>query len=481
MLPFVATSLATAAAILIFGAVARPVFPTYQVESFRVVDFSVSYPSWMGFSLLAWPSFSSCNSDPSSWRCYFWDWEGLCGVINSVEREIMQNLMYIYSTDQYRHDQQQEQQRDSLKHQQLSNEAPLIRNQLLHNDTQLLLNATLQNDSPYKWSPQNAIHSFLENYLNIQISAHIHAGISIDNNANQFGAHVHRVALDVYHEDLNGILLNIGSVQDRISNSGILVQRGSDVNDKGAIHADNEYDSTDEVEVSWNGTTSFQKTNSLRDLYNSSDDADSLVYELWRDKNGTTHREATSNTQNEDLTQNVVLPPKASSWSYQYQNPSFTVSPRTITHTADDAVSISLRNLSPQTYISMLRHILVNRGVLHIPSSGVIHLKTTSSLVPFTVGVVCENEIQVSLSSLVSIPSFATLLSRIINKFRRYDTGNIQLDNDLPWIRIEKVDCSLERLSTGWWDTTKMGEELKSIVRRRHQETGAILGGVAVG
>lgn len=348
MLPLLATSLATVVGVMLFGGDFSRlffVFPTYQITSFRVVDYSVSLPSWMRRSPLAprsvWSAYKEnfCK-DKGTWRCLVWDWEAFSLLVNNIEADM---LKFVAT---WREDEQ--------------------------------LSTTL--------SPKTDI----DEHSSFAISAEIHAGISINNSQNAFGAHVQKSLLDIYHETWDGTLVNIGLIQDRESGSDVSLQMGK------------ESDSTLFV-------VTPEQSLSLQECVSTGDNQNTVV-DGWRN-----------------------------------ESPSFTISPRQTVHTSDDAISVHLRNLSPNMLFSMAYQLIRNGRVLHITSSAVIYLKTLASSVPITAGAICDNTLRFS-------PSISRLMFH----------GKLA-----PWIDIDEVNCRIQRLTTGWGNITKVREELTELVLKR--------------
>lgn len=278
---------------------------------------------------------------------------------------------------------------------------------------------------------KNWFGSILDSYFNFEVSVVVHSGISINNKQNSFGVDVYRAVLDVYHEDWEGRLVNIGLVQDR---GGRAVRQ------------------TSEVEVCLDST--------IQSLQHDK----SSLYKMWE-----SNRSIICSAEPKDNA--TTLP------SSQDECPSFTIPSRKTTNTADDAISFSFLNVSPKTYLSVLYQFIQNKGTLKIPSSGVMHLKTSSTSVPLTVGVVCENTL--SLTS----PSLLIMSRQLYNLILAYFGGERQVASDevehsaSPWLNIDKVDCNIDRLATGFRDADKMGGELRELLWKRHHETGRVLEG----
>jgi len=417
MLPIV-VSLATLA-ILVFG-VTKPIFPTYQIQSFTVVDVSLNYPSWLDLSkYLQRP----CHSEPIPWRCYFlWDWKKLFTFIGNLNDEVLQNNTFSCANDEQRI---------------VRKEYCAIGDPAEEERNQLQRELVADNKSPQKKTTIYNISSFIEKFLNFEVSAHVHAGISIDNRDNLFGAHVHGATLNIYHEDWSGRLMNIGTLRDRFGDCCL------PYNNEMMVQNDVAQDA-----ISWDATTEFSHkpgTNSTKasEYY--------LVHQHFKESNISSSIGKPLQQSNDSLSGKTT---------YQYQQPTLKVLPRTIAHTGKDAFSLYLRDLSPVIILSLFRDLVTNKGNIQIPSTGVVHLKMTSSLVPFTVGVICENEVHVSLKS-------------ILNSF--YNTWIGGYFYNSPWISIDKAHCVMERLATGWWDASKMGDDLKYLATARYADTGDVL------
>ena len=168
MLPLIATSLATVAGVMLFGGDFHRlffVFPTYQITSFNIIDFSVSIPSWTAMNSITaqsvWKLYEEtfCENK-NKWQCLLWDWDGFSKLVNNVENDIM-SYVTIWGEEKPR----------------------------------------IERDVPA--------------HASFELSAEIYAGISINNSQNSFGAHLHRAILDIYHTDWDGQLINIGSIHDR--------------------------------------------------------------------------------------------------------------------------------------------------------------------------------------------------------------------------------------------------------------------------
>lgn len=357
MLPLIATSLATVAGIMLFGAdISRLlfVFPTYQITSFRIVDFSLTIPSWAGVSSLTPQSVWMLYEDTfckhkSRWQCLMWDWEGFLNIINNIECDMVK---YVTTWGE---------------------EKPLIE---------------------------------ADSYANFELSAEIHAGITVNNTQNSFGAHLHRAILDIYHPDLTGKLVNIGSIHDR----------------------NTETTNTDDSVYS---SFSSERALPFPQTESSSENQSMLII---TDRRG--------NTTNNHLEVEEII--------HGFESPSFSILPRQIIHTVEDAIVIYLKSLSPKMLLNMAYQFIRNGKVLNITSSAVVYLKTLTSPMSITAGAICDNTLKFTL------PSISSLLFN---------------GEKVPLFTFDEVDCRIERLSTGWGNVTKMRGELRSILLYRNTKT----------
>ena len=350
MLHLLATSLATVAGVMLFsGDFTRLffVFPTYQITSFQVVDYSLSLPSWTGINnsrapQIFWSLYDGTFcTDKNRWKCLLWDWDGFSRIINSIETDIISYVTF--------------------------------------------------------WGEEKPTTLRANSY---RLSAEINAGISVNNRQNSIGAHVHRAILDIYHSDREDKLVNIGSIHDRATDavahtygSGSLTQRQP---------------------------LSPQRTASL-----SRDGASQMITD--RLGNATKH-----------LVDEEAI---------GFESPSFSILPRQVTHTVEDAIVIHLKNISPEMLLNMAYRYIRNGRVLHITSSAVLYLKTLTSPMSVTAGAICENSLKFTLPPIASL---------------------IFGGEKIPWINIDEVDCTIDKLSRGWRNTTKIRSELKELLMSRH-------------
>ncbi|KAL3795630.1 hypothetical protein HJC23_002037 [Cyclotella cryptica] len=369
MLPLLAISFATVAGVMLFGAGDFQrlflVFPTYQITSFKVINWSLSLPRWMGVDLIShqasWSLYQeNVCKEKGKWRCLLWDWEVFFDIINSMETETVE---YARTWGEYG-----------------------------------LLPSPLVNSSA---QPQKSFNQ----HASFEVSAEIHAGVSINNSRNSFGAHLHRAILDLYHQDWDGTLVHIGTIQDRGNDVDARLKTG--------------YNSAAKTLA----VSSGQSTTLQCDLF---DDTEHIL-------NLDKHR------QNETHWCTV----KESAAITGFESPSFSILPRQVVHTVDDAIAIRLQNVSLKTMIYMLYQLVRNGNILHVTSSAVIYLKTLTSSVPMTAGAICDNILR------FSPPSINTLL----------------FDGELtPWVIIDEADCKIERLATGWGNVNKMRWDLRELV-----------------
>jgi hypothetical protein len=363
MLPLLATSLATVAGVMLFGGDFTRlffVFPTYQITSFKIVDFSLSLPSMVApssQSLWALYEDTFCK-DKSRWQCLVWDWDGFSRIVNSIEADIVN-----YVTN-------------------WGEEKPLV---------------------------TADAHS----YAKFEISAEIHAGISINNSQNSFGAHLHRAILDIYHPDWEGTLVNIGSITDREKGRGSAFQSGP-LSSK-VYRSMLQSESVVSVLKSEYSSHNTNSTLILSDRHENTTDC------LWED---------------------LII--------HGFESPSFSIPPRQVIHTVEDAIAIHLKSLSPKVLLNMAYHFIRNGKVLHITSTAVVYLKTLTSPMSITAGAICDNSLKFTPSSIYSV-------------WRSEKT---------PWFNIDEVDCRIERLSTGWGDIAKLRGELRELMLSRYAKAG---------
>jgi hypothetical protein len=361
MLPLLATSLATVAGVMLFGGDIQRlffVFPTYQINSFKVVDFSLSLPLW---NCLNTPTPSSIWSlyeetfckDKSRWQCLLWDWEGFLHIVNNIEADIMN-----YVTN---------------------------------------------------WGEEKSLLSTDGHpYSSFELSAEIHAGISINNKKNSFGAHLHRAILDIYHPDWEGKLVNIGSIHDR-------------------ENVREESFASEDVSVA------FPSEKSLSNTHSSSSDSQNTLIITDRQGNATNHV----------VMEEIII--------NGFESPSFSILPRQVITTVEDAISINLKSLSPRMISTMAYQFIKNGRVLHITSTAVVFLKTLTSPMSVTAGAICDNTLKFTPPSINSL---------------------IFHDEKTPWFNIDEVNCRIERLSTGWGNITKMRGELRDLLLSRRAKAG---------
>ena len=349
MLHLLATTLATVAGVMLFsGDFTRLffLFPTYQITSFKVVDYSLSLPSWTGINSRSPQSFWSLYegtfcTDNNRWKCILWDWDGFSRIINSIETDI---ISYVTNRGE---------------------EKP----------------TTLRGNS-------------------YRLSAEIIAGISVNNRQNSIGAHVHRVILDIYHSDREDELVNIGTIHDRARNNV------AHTSDSGSL--------SQSLRISPGNAASLSRGGNSRIITDQLGNATKCFVD----------EEAIG-----------------------FESPSFSILPRQITHTVDDAIVIHLKSISPEILLNMAYQYIRNGKVLHITSSAVVYLKTLTSPMSITAGAICDNSLK------FTPPPIAALV------FGGEKT---------PWINIDEVDCTIEKLSRGWRNTTRIRSELKELLLSRH-------------
>jgi hypothetical protein len=357
MLPLLATSLATVACVILFGGDFTRlffVFPTYQITSFKIVDFSLSLPSMTtpsSQSLWALYDETFCK-DKSRWQCLVWDWDGFSRLLTTVNNIEMDIVNYITNW---------------------SEEKPFV---------------------------STDAHS----YPSFELSAEIHAGISINNSQNSFGAHLHRAILDIYYPDWEGTLVNIGSINDREFGRGSAFPSGPSSS------------------KSYPSMVQSQSAVSILNSEYSSHDTNS-TFKI-SDRHGNT-----TDFPADDL---II---------HGFESPSFSILPRQVIHTVEDAIAIHLKSLSPKVLLNMAYHFIRNGKVLHITSTAVVYLKTLTSPMSITAGAVCDNTLS-------------------IHSVWRSETT--------PWFNIDEVDCRIERLSTGWGDIAKLRGELRELMLSRY-------------
>lgn len=357
MLPLIATSLATVAGVMLFGGDFHRlffVFPTYQITSFKVIDFSVSIPSWNMMNSISaksvWGLYEEtfCENK-NKWQCLLWDWDGFSKLVNNVEADIM-NYVAIWGKE-----------------------------------------------TPNTHSNEPARASF-------EISAEIFAGVSINNSQNSFGAHLHRAILDIYHPNWDGQLINIGSIHDRENIRDVSCESG----DRPLIELPD------------------------RALHLPKHDAMNLetlnIPDTWANA-----------TNREIIIEETII--------NGFENPSFSILPRQIIHTVNDAIAIRLKNLSPKMLMHMAYQFIRNGKVLHITSTAVVYLKTLTSPMSITAGALCDNTLKFTPPP--------------INSWLFHSERN-------PWFNVDEVDCRIERLSTGWGNITKMRGELQEMLLSQH-------------
>ena len=351
MLPLLATSVAVAGVMLFGGDFQRLffVFPTYQITSFKIIDFSWSLPSWTKensfISQSVWTLYKDtfCR-DRSRWQCPLKDWDGVSHIVNNIEADIT--------------------------------------------------------DYVNTWGEDRSILT-ADSYASFEVSAEIHAGVSINNSQNSFGAHLHRAILDLYHQDWDGKIVNIGSMHDR----------GNDEDLKtGNCSADKLFTTPSEQDIS----------RSTSDSISYSDDHILIM----ADQSGNT-----SNSYNID------------------ENPSFSILPRQVVHTVEDAIAIHLKSISPKTMLSMVFQFVRNGGVLYITSTAAVYLKTLTPPMSVTAGAICNNALKFTPPSLRSVVVYG---------------------EKTPWFNINEVDCKVERLSTGWGNIAKLRGELRGLLLSRY-------------
>eukprot|EP00566_Odontella_aurita_P020109 CAMPEP_0113527630 /NCGR_PEP_ID=MMETSP0015_2-20120614/1398_1 /TAXON_ID=2838 /ORGANISM="Odontella" /LENGTH=300 /DNA_ID=CAMNT_0000426077 /DNA_START=114 /DNA_END=1016 /DNA_ORIENTATION=+ /assembly_acc=CAM_ASM_000160 len=227
-----------------------------------------------------------------------------------------------------------------------------------------------------------------------KLSATLRAGLEVTNE-NFMGADVHSASFDIFYEDWSGTLRHIGRMRDS--------------------HA-----AEREAEA-----------------------GSAAIKEAAAAAGGGMFASPADETENRGGGRDVAAAPKPSPASASpAETPLFAVPARDTSSSHSDLVTIKLHSVPLSLTLKMLWDLISSFGKVSMLTSGVLHVKQPALSLPLTVGIVCDN---------------------IVNLM------------ELPW-RISGKDCTVKGAGPGWGkDIAHSGGKLKDWVLKSHRDTGKVL------
>jgi hypothetical protein len=116
-------------------------------------------------------------------------------------------------------------------------------------------------------------------------------------------------------------------------------------------------------------------------------------------------------------------------------SPVFSVQPRGVSTSKPGIITIFLQNVTPKTYLNVMRHVFTQWGSIVLLVSGVAHVKSPLG-VNLSLGIICDNDLDLTKHPM----------------------------------QIVGRSCIVERISTGWSGLTDLAAEVKDRVQDYYSE-----------